>query len=46
MKREYNKPTLSIEEISLINAVSVSSTFNNITELPGDQVVEWDQFFK
>ena len=46
MKREYNKPTLTVEEISLINAITVSGTVGNITELPGDQVVEdWDEFF-
>ena len=45
MKREYNKPTLNIEELSLINALTVSGTVGNLPELPGDQVVEWDEFF-
>ena len=47
MKREYNKPILTIEEISLINAITVSGTVGNITELPGSgEVVEdWDEFF-
>ena len=47
MKREYNKPTLNIEELSLINALTVSGTVGNIPELPGSgEVVEdWDEFF-
>ena len=48
MKREYNKPTLNIEEISLINAVTVSSTgtFGDIVIDENDKsVVEWEEFF-
>lgn len=48
MKREYNKPTLNIEEVSLINVVTTSN-FDGFTPLPGDVEVgfdEWDEFFK
>ena len=49
MKREYNKPTLNIEEVSLISAITSTSDFGGISPLPGEVEVgfdEWDEFFK
>ena len=45
--RKYTKPTLNIEEVSLINVVTTSN-FEGFTPLTGDVEVnfnEWDEFF-
>ena len=47
MKKMYNKPTLKIEEYTLTNVISVSTTFGGGTgEIPGDTNVDFDEFWQ